>query len=502
MKFKEIKISPHFVILILFSLYIFFPTNNSTIDAYGYAAGIKYGNELFNPHHLFYSATGYLLFNFLQWLGFSLDTLEVMKVLNASFATFSLLIFKNILEVNNINKKELTSWIIIAGTSFGFWRFATENETYIIPIAFSLLGSLYFLKSLKKHKTNFLLAGFFSALACLYHQIHFFWWFGLFIGILIYSKKIKNIFWYLLPVLIVFLSYALIIVFYNKQQLSFSNIIHFVFLEFFKGGVRTGSGLDNLLFTTINFIRTFFQAHGLMLFLFKKNILYILPTIVSIILIFFSIFQKNFLRLKKIKQQTLISKIFIFIFFLQLAFAFYSIGNSEFMVMLPFLAIIPLSIFFQFNKKSLQLIALSLLIWNFSYGILPNNFIDYSNNKVLISKILENQNSLFILKEDIQIQNEIYYKTGIEDIANVLKSPSETKIKNRSLIKLDNSIQDHLKNNKKVYTDCLNENNVINRACLIKNNTNKQFFIKYNLTAVDSFKTLFNSKYLFEIKNN
>ena len=75
-----------------------------------------------------------------------------------------------------------------------------------------------------------------------------------------------------MPALIVLLSYALIIVFYNKQQLSLNNIIHFVFLEFFKGGIRTGSGLDNLLFTAINFIRTFFQAHGLMLILFKKTL--------------------------------------------------------------------------------------------------------------------------------------------------------------------------------------------------------------------------------------
>ena len=45
--------------IILF--YLLFPTNNSTLDAYGYAASIKYGFDLFKPHHLFYNVFLYVI---------------------------------------------------------------------------------------------------------------------------------------------------------------------------------------------------------------------------------------------------------------------------------------------------------------------------------------------------------------------------------------------------------------------------------------------------------
>lgn len=56
---------PFFFLLV----YLLFPTNNSTVDGWGYAEEIKYGYNLFRSHHLLYNALGFVLLKALGLVG-------------------------------------------------------------------------------------------------------------------------------------------------------------------------------------------------------------------------------------------------------------------------------------------------------------------------------------------------------------------------------------------------------------------------------------------------
>ena len=322
-------------IAIVFLFYVYLPTHNSTIDAYYYASCIKYGNELFLPHHLFYNWLGYIAFKFSSWLNLNIDPLAMMKFVNALFATGCLYIFYLILKKLNYLFSEILPAILIVGFSFGIWRFATENENYIIPIFLSLTGSLLFINFLKKqNNTSLFLSGFMASLACLFHQIHFFWWFGLLLGTIFITRKFKYVLLFAIPALIVPVSYLLVIPLYYKMPLTYFNIIHFVFHDFYTGGVTTTIGLNNFYMTGISFIRTFFQVHGILIILIKNSWVYVIPILTLIGLSTYILFKnKNFVRRKVSSNQSFIY-VHLTIFILQLAFAFYSVGNAEFMVML------------------------------------------------------------------------------------------------------------------------------------------------------------------------
>jgi len=210
------SVTTYQVVAFITLFYVFYPTNNSSLDAYAYTGDIKYAKNLFLPHHLIYN---YFLYSLLKPFSLFLNNVNVLlftKYINAFFQALNLIIFCKILTKLSIPKKEILLYIIIIGFSFSLWRFGTENETYIIPITFSLIGSFYFLNFLKTRYLKYILySGFFATIACLFHQIHFFWWFGLLIGTTFYTKKLKYILVYSITALIVPLAYILVLIFYS-----------------------------------------------------------------------------------------------------------------------------------------------------------------------------------------------------------------------------------------------------------------------------------------------
>src|SRR5690606_14363269 len=72
------------------------------------------------------------------------------------------------------------------------------------------------------------------------------------------------------------------------------------------------------------------------------------------------------------------------IFFMVLGFAFFSHGNSEFMVALPFLFCLGFKIVEQLSATQLLLAAFGMFIWNISMASIPNHLIDFHNEKTLI----------------------------------------------------------------------------------------------------------------------
>ncbi|MCF6181424.1 hypothetical protein [Lutibacter sp.] len=479
------------VMVFITLFYIFYPTNNSSLDAYAYAGDIKYAKNLFLPHHLIYNYFLYSLLKPFNLFFSDINTLLFTKYINAFFQALNLIIFYKILAKLSIPKKETLLYIIIIGFSFSLWRFGTENETYIIPITFSLIGSFYFLNFLKtKYLKYILYSGFFATIACLFHQIHFFWWFGLLIGTIFYSKKLKYILVYSITALIVPLAYSLVLIFYNNQELSLNNLIHFVFFDFYSGSAKTEFGWNNLILIIISSIRTFFQIHANIYFLIRKNFLFVIP----ILFIFFSVFKviklvsrKGLLKRRKLNENPFI-KTHLLIFILQFLFAIYAVGNVEFIIMIPFLIFLSLFVKYKINKTVLILLALNLFIWNFSYGIFPNHYYKYYNDAVLVDFIINHPNDKFLVKNDA-VLNQFYYKTGMDNYKNILLL-NQLKSKGE-LYKLLS------KNN--IYTDIIGKPSIFNRGSITSKNKFNFNFNKFNKKFITSYKGLYGTSKIYQI---
>ena len=450
------------VFLLIFFLYIFFPTNNSSLDSYAYAGYVKYNYYLFTPHHLFSNAIIYVLLLPFKHLGISIDILLFSKLINSIFQLINLFIFYKILTYLKIKEKTKLLYLLILAFSFSLWRYGTENETYIIPIGFSLLGSYYFLKNINKSKTLYIiLSSIFGVLACLFHQIHFFWWFGILFGFFLYRKSFKTIYLYLIPALLVPLSYILVLVFYEKQELTFFNLQHFVFHDFYQGSVMTDFGWKGFFFQAINTVRTYFQIHGNIYFLIQNNWFYLIPFILCLIISYklFKLFRTDKKVItKKEDHLKIFIRAHIFIFIANYLFAFYNAGNIEFMVMLPFLLILYIAIKYDINYKISQQIVVLLFVWNFSYGIFPNNKYNYYNDKELVNYMIENKEKTFIVKNHTTI-SQYFYKTGIDNPKNIFRLNKINKDNLNQIIKVNNDI----------YTDIINKPEIFNKENMTSN---------------------------------
>ncbi|OQX97495.1 MAG: hypothetical protein B6I20_12490 [Bacteroidetes bacterium 4572_117] len=496
-----IKPKSHIFAIVLYTIiYIFFPTNNSTIDAYNYAANVKWGHDLFFPHHLLYNLPAWLIHSLFQTFYFDLDVLQLMKTINAIAAGLVLFVFFKILKQLSVQKNTITALLLVAGSSFGFFRFATENEAYIIPLLMSVISSYYFLLFVNKKLNQYILvSGFFASMACLFHQIHVFWFIGIFIGLISFKYKTKPLVFFLLPGFLIPVVYFLAFRFGNNEFIKADNLLIYVLYDYFYGTANVEFSFDNIILGFINLIRSYVQVHGIILILIKK---YVFLIIVILLSGFF--FIKALLSLKSIQKNKQLNRNFllvhVIIFILQFAFAIFAGGNAEFMVMLPILSLFVAITYVELNNTFYKNLGIAILIWNMSFAVLPNYIFDYKNNKQIINYIETKTKHYFILSEDVLIQNKIYYQTGIPWNGYILKSPAGNKINGKNLSELSLQIDSLLKQNKTIYTDCIDEPVVFNRAAYLSANENNLFFKNYHNIKVDSFQTFAGTKYINVIK--
>jgi len=332
----------------------------------------------------------------------------------------------------------------------------------------------------------------FASIACLFHQIHFFWWLGLLIGIILYIKKFNIVAIYCISALAVPIAYILVLLYYQNQSLSISNLAHFVFHDFYAGSASSEFGWKNFFFVILNSFRTFFQIHPTIFILIKRNVLFILPIILLFYFVYVLIrsFLKKGLFTKREIENNLFIKTHFLIFILHFLFAFYAVGNVEFMIMLPFLILLGLLIKYKINFHVLSLFALTLFIWNFSYGIYPNNQFNYYNDEVLLDFILEHPNDIFIVK-NADLKNKYYYKTGIDSYKNIILSE-----KIESVAMLENL----LTKNNHIYTDIIDKPSIFNRAKIISLNSFELNFNRYNKEKVLSYNGLYGESLIFKIQ--
>lgn len=488
---KKINLKLLISLIITLILYLLLPNANSSNDAYAYAAYIKYGYGLLEPFHMLYNVTGFLVHRGLSWV-FVPDVLLMMKCLNSIFAVLSLWVLYKILEKTGVKPNLDVMLILICAFSFGVCRYATENETYILPIFFSLSGSWYYLKFLRSFKKlDLLFTGFLTSFACLFHVIHVFWWLGLGIGVIVHRKEFRSALYYLLPALIVPLFYLIIVPIVQHCTLSFSCIWSFFSPVLESDVMQYKVGADNLFLGIINFVRTFYQIHGNMYLLVRNNILYILPACISFAFLTIAFVRFWRKRLFEFKPTTHFVAIHLLIFILQLLFAFYSKGNAEFMVMLPFLLAIIASFYIKPDKQFWVSMFISVFIWNMSYGLLFNHFADFTKREKLISSILNKKDGVFLLEQSKEIQNQIFYKTGVEDMQSVKNLP-----KNKQQLDSILSWADY--SGKKVFTDFYDQKRVIDRYALTKTG-DSEFMLKYKHQKVDSFENFYGRNFIFKI---
>ena len=225
------KSIPFFIIIFFLLAYLLFPSHNSSIDAYYYAASIRHSGELFHPHHLLYNLSGFLFLKAVHLFGIFPDVLSFLKGVNALVAALCLVIVRHIFRQMGRDHSEISGLLILTGSSFALWRYATENETYLIPLAFSLMASSFFLYYLNGRKLRYLfIAGTFGSLAILYHQIHFFWWLGLCIGVVIHVRRWRAFVLYSLPILLVPLVYGIVFIVLSNRGVLSGDMVHFVFI--------------------------------------------------------------------------------------------------------------------------------------------------------------------------------------------------------------------------------------------------------------------------------
>lgn len=455
--------------------FLFLPNNNPLADSISYAGDVKWGLDLFTAHHLLFNSFYFLMYKAVGVLYPSVDAFQLIGFTNGVFALGCLFLLHTILlrKTNDANKAAV--WTFFVACSFGFMRFAVETEVYILPIFFSLLSSLFYLNYLKSEKYKYIFfSGLFASIACLFHQIHLFWGIGLFVGLL-FEKKTKPLVYFLLSTPIVLITYSLVLVYYYHTSFSINNLFQFLAQYYYTDNADTSFGLKNFIVTAITFTRTFFQVHGIIL-----NVLKLVPLAYAVIPLVIALVVYSIMRIiKSVKcdfnfKNKRFERTHLIIFLFQLAFAIFSYGNSEFMVMLPFALAIFVHQFFNVDFTALKYFSVAMLIWNLTFGILPNHFFDYQNNSAMLKVIEDHPDKIFILKEGSSVLNTYYYAHGVEKFDRI--------IDNTEII----LVEKYKKNNVHFYTDVLTKKVPYNRVDFTTTAPNNKFLFIRQITKINS----------------
>ncbi len=385
-------------------------------DGWGYAADVLKG-DLLSAHHILYNP-----WCFIQYKVFSfskIDPISLFVLTNIIASGMCLYVLLLVLEKYTVNRQFHFVWILICAGCFGFQRYFLDNETYTMPLLAALIGTLFYTKAMGHNRQNpnrkqLLVAFLGFSLAVLFHQSYIFWFLSYAIP-LIQKRRLY------IPILYS-VCIALVYVFCSR----YSNLTwyEYPFHDVRAGLVQVWPGFENIKFTAINLIRTLIQVHGNNFILLKTYFIAIPIALLSLILLFAGIIP----IVRDVKKETLSFKMFtsppFMAFFLQFCFAFYSVGNAEFMVMLPFLFGISFANPLANHVNSLKKLAIGTWIWNMTFFILPHYCNTFNSIPIRSEKILSitaEKKGIFISQDAIAIDNYLDYNTQLNP---TIKSPS------------------------------------------------------------------------------
>jgi|688.fasta_scaffold90163_4 hypothetical protein len=474
----RMRYSPLWAGLICTVLYLFFPTNNSTSDAYGYAMGAEIG-----PHHLLFD----LLTQWLRttWHLTPLQVLAGMKGINAIAGGIAIVCAGNILKKMEV---PFVFWnSMLCGVSFGMMRFATENEAYILPLAFALAATYSYVQYLIQDKGIHIISTWICiAVAILFHQSYIFWALGIFISMVLQKKHLSRLFIPVIAAIGVILFYTF---FALKQQ---QQLAHWVVQDAQEGLVDLSPGIENFKFTAMNLVRSFIQIHGnIPILLHGSFYLWILAAISVVFLIISVGILVTKTKLINHSNNKHFLHLFIWIFLLHLGFAWFSVGNAEFMVMLPTILVFIVAIFFSVKRMALVFLTLGMALWNLSASIIPLSKKDLNYRSTEVQKVHGLGDAIFISHHRVELENYIAVHESSGTIKNasfplLLKSPADAENEDD----LSQFIALQQLAGKRIYTDCIHYPEIQNRKNMLGGNKNDAFFQQYTTTVVDSFPIL------------
>ncbi len=463
------------------ALYFLLPNQNPGSDAWGYAAlEMKQqvlGTRYFSPHHLLFHEFGHFTFRLLPFR--FIDFMGWMQLLNAFFGGLSLWFFYKI-NLHFYDKKTALLLTFLVGSTFGFMRFATENETYVIPLALCLAGSFV----LKKRNEGFkwLYGGFLLlGMGVLFHQIHIWWWLAAVIAMGLNKRA--------LPAALLSLT-GIVAAYIFAATVQGQHWLLFPFSDALSGTVQIIPDFNNVKFTGINLLRTLLQIHGNVVFFLKANWILAGLAVLGLVLVVIGFFQKN----ETVKQaNSLISDDRTIRFFRLAAifhffWAFYSVGNAEFMVMLPFLGLLSFPEFINRHRKKMVSIGAGLLLWNTTVYMIPHHsyklFVPGQMLNSVIPLRKNNKPLYYISKQKVLLEN--FAEANRMDLKKLniilLSAPSDRGKHTTDQPDLDSLIS----NGHFLLTDCRAFPEPISRSSILAGNSNSEFLKKYKLQNASS----------------
>lgn len=485
---------PFIAIVLFLVLYAWGASNNSTLDAWGYASQIEQGEELLQPHHLLYNVLGYC---WVQLVGaiIPMDTMGLLKLLNAIFASLSLLVLHEILALLRVKEPNRVGWILLVAGSWGIMRFATDNETYIVPIFFSLLGGFFFLRGTERSgKGSIFWSGFFSAFAILFHQVMIFWWIAIATGVIVRNRK-REIFQFFFAAHTVPAAY-LIAVWLEYGSIRVPVIVKFGLSDYYNGAAKLEFNGRVLLMWLLSLFRSFFQAHGYMFNLFSQSWTWVIAGISAVMLTGYGL--TNAIKNGKIQSSAFKRPVWIFALaaLLHIFFALLSGGNAEFMAMLPALLAIVLSVIIDINPKALVITALGMLAWNITIGLIPLKYYTLDGSSMVVNSILANpqpSKSAYLLHSEQRIKNELEYRQISQKPVLLGRARYNTQ-------QLTDSLEVLLEEGFAVYTDDYLRPQTVSREYIVEDHpASDDLWAPFRLIPCDSVVTLTGTYSLYRV---
>lgn len=416
--------------IVYFLLCLAYPNSNPATDAWAYAADIRYGTDIFRPHHLLYGPVGYLLHHLLRLLGAPFGAVPTpylsLHVYSALCTTASYFLLYGICLKRTSGDQAKSYYLAIgAGMCWGVIRFGTTIEVYAPAMAAALAGTYVFLCN---GRQALLKSSLWLVLACLFHQSFIFWWLAM--SAAWYSRgssrgALLRSVYYLLPGIILFpLVYSVVLVFYEGRTLSLNTLWNYVLKDAVEGHITYPVNGKLVFFTLISFVRSYIQLHGFIAVLFKKAFFVSLGVLLtSLSLLFFIVRALVRYRTKWyigiFREST--DKMVIVSAGLFYVFGAINLGNAEFMAPLPALTAIWLAgrpgLFAGIARNA----ALALGLWNLWFGVYAAHHLRYQANEVIVERLAATGRPIVLITEEKPTMENIYHYISGNDATGSLR---------------------------------------------------------------------------------
>lgn len=495
---------------LLTALCLALPTANPSSDAWYYAACARWGQELWQPHHLLYNGIGWALLRLVGASGPAGPLALVwLQWLNALAAGASLLALGRLLSRAGAPLAAIPAWLLLVGSCFGLLRFATDDEAYIQPLLLALLASLAWARALYapvaaglRRAGWLLLAGLLAVLACLVHQLMVWWWLGLLLGLRPWRGRPALLagLSYAAPALLVPLAYAL-----AAPGGGVAGVVQFALHDYLTGAAQVELGAKSLLLIPISLVRTVVQVHGNMLPLLRRWPLGLGgAALASLALGAYGALGARLARQTACPARDnsearsparTVRRTHALIGVLHLGFAAQAAGNAEFMVMLPALAAVALAggVLGAWPPRRLAALATAVLSWNLAFGLVPAAVLDYTDPG-LRARVLGQPRAWFLLRDPNLLRNQLHYYTGRPG-----RAPRIVGLAGQEAGAFRAWVAARLAAGELVYTDALGENQPLDRARLTQGDAVRALLAGWPAVPVDSVQTFLGWRYLWRV---